>query len=74
MPARRKTRRERFLTVAPKRTQKILMQLDTLSSCANRATYAYEDSEVKSIFDAIEAATKCAKDRFRTNEGVDFEL
>jgi len=47
------TRRLRFENVAAKRTQKILNYLDSLSKCANRTNYEYNEEDVKKMFKAI---------------------
>lgn len=51
-------RRERFESVAAKRTQKLLDLLDILGNCANKANYEYTDEDVKKMFTAIENKTK----------------
>jgi len=47
------TRRLRFENVAAKRTQKILNYLDSLSKCANRTNYEYDEEDIKKMFRAI---------------------
>jgi len=47
------TRRLRFENVAAKRTQKILNYLDSLSKCANRTNYEYDEEDIKKMFKAI---------------------
>lgn len=48
------SRRKRFLTVAERRTCRVIEALRLLSACGNRATYLYEEHEVKKIFEAIQ--------------------
>lgn len=44
---------ERFKTVASRRVQKVLDDMDSLSKCANKATYEYSDEDVKKMIRAI---------------------
>lgn len=51
-----KTPRERFLTVAPRRTEQVLVEMDKLERCTNRAAYEYTDEEAREILSALEAS------------------
>ena len=44
---RRKSKRERFLEIAEKRTQALLDKLRLLGNCGNRATYEYRSCPVR---------------------------
>jgi hypothetical protein len=57
-------RRERFETVAARRTQKLLDLLDVLGNCANKSNYEYTDEDVRKMFTAIENKTKNTKALF----------
>lgn len=46
-------KRTRFENVASRRVQKVLDDMDSLSKCANRATYEYSDADVKKMMKAI---------------------
>lgn len=46
-------KRERFKTVASRRVQKVLDDLESLSKCANRSTYEYSEDEVRKMMKAI---------------------
>lgn len=72
----RKTRRERFLEVAARRTRTILDDLRKLGNCGNRSAYEYSDADVEKIFGAIEQELTAARLRFRTEEAkrIDFSL
>lgn len=61
---RRKTKRERFLVVAQRRTERILHDLRLLANCGNRGAYEYTDADVAKIFDAIEREMQRARGRF----------
>lgn len=49
-------RRQRFLRLAAKRTEKVLKAIDQLEFCANRASYAFTPEEARQIVDAIATA------------------
>lgn len=74
LPAPRKTPRERFLEVAPKRTQKVLDAMRLLGRCGNRTTYGYEKDEATKIIKAIEDELARMKSRFDGNEATTFKL
>lgn len=72
---RQKTRRERFLTVAPRRTQKACEAIRAVGRCAEKVSYKYEVDEAKQIIAAIESEVRrlrasfdLAKKRFRFKE------
>jgi hypothetical protein len=46
-------KQERFKSVAGRRVQKVLDDLDSLSNCSNTSTYEYTDAEVKKMMKAI---------------------
>lgn len=48
-----KEKRVRFETVAAKRVQKVLDGIESLSKCANRTNYEYEDTDVKKLLKVI---------------------
>jgi hypothetical protein len=72
----RKTRRDRFLEVAQRRTKALLRDLRLLGNCGNRSAYEYTDGEVEKIFSAIQRELDLARSRFRTEERkeIDFKL
>ena len=51
-----KTKRQRFLTLAERRTETALVALRRLRNCANRSGYEYRDHEAEEICNAIAAA------------------
>lgn len=59
------TKRERFLSLAEKRTNKALGAIRILSHCANKSLYDYEISEIEKIFDAIEKGIIEARAKFK---------
>ncbi len=58
------TRRERFESVAARRTQKILDLLDILGNCSNKNNYEYTDTDVRKMFSAIRDKTKSTEAAF----------
>jgi hypothetical protein len=72
--SQRKTRRERFLQVAPRRTKAVLRDLRLLGNCGNRSAYEYNDAEIEKIFAAVQRELELARARFRTGGGRDIEF
>ena len=74
-----KTPRERFLSVAPGRVQKVLDALDHLAKCGNETSYEFEEVEVETIeialklkiaetLDAFQPAVEAPKFAFTVSE------
>jgi hypothetical protein len=70
----RKSRRDRFLDVAPRRTKQLLRDIRLLGNCGNRAAYEYSEGEVEKIFTAIERELAVAKSRFRAGRAKEVEF
>ena len=70
----RKTRRERFLTVAERRTREILHKIRLLGNCSNKSSYEYSEDEVARIFEAIERELHAARARFQGPKEIEFHL
>jgi hypothetical protein len=66
--------RDRFLRVAPKRTQKARDALRLLGRCSNRAIYRYDTEEILKIISAIESELERTKVRFDNYQPTAFEL
>lgn len=62
--SKKSLRRERFESVAARRTQKILDLLDILGNCSNKSNYEYTDEDIRKMFLAIENKTKNIKVNF----------
>jgi hypothetical protein len=56
-------RRQRFESVAARRVQGIIDQLDSLSNCANKANYEYTDEDVRKMFSVL-------RERMKNTESV----
>lgn len=69
-------RRERFLALAPKRTQRVLDDLRRLSNCGQRNSYTYSDDEAAKIIGAVMEAAQVTARAFeeRKREADSFRL
>lgn len=70
-------KRERFRTVASRRVQKVLDNLESLSKCANRNTYEYSEEGLRKMMKAINekvAALKLAFSVGRSSNKGSFEF
>ena len=61
----KRSRRDRFLDVAERRTRRVLRDIRLLGNCANRSAYAYEERDVDKIFGAVEDELAAVKGRFK---------
>ena len=70
------TKRDRFVRIAERRVNKILVDLDSLGKCANRRNYQYTDSDVKRVFGEIENKLRETKALYKssTNSKNRFRL
>lgn len=66
-----KSKHDKFVRIAESRTNKIINLIRLLGNCSNKSNYDYSDTEVKSIFNAIEAELKIAKSRFQGADSKD---
>jgi hypothetical protein len=64
-PTRRKSRRDRFVEIASRRTRQVIKHIRLLGNCANRSAYEYSDSDVAKIFDTIERELHDIRTRFK---------
>ena len=62
-------KQDRFKTVAGRRVQKVLDDLEILANCANRSTYDYTDVEVKKMLKAINDKVQFVKTAFDASNG-----
>ena len=58
---------ERFEEIAPKRVNKVLQSLASLSKCSSR-NYEYSDEQVNKMFRAIKAELKITEDKFKSSK------
>ena len=64
-----KSKRERFIEIAGKRTNRIIDDLHLLGNCSNRNNYEYSDEDVRKMFSAIEEALRESKSRYAKTKG-----
>ncbi len=64
-------RRERFRTLAEKRTNSALRQIRLLANLSNTGNYSYEDDEIKQIRRALMAGIKRMDLAFRLAQATD---
>ncbi len=68
-------RRERFVRVAEKRTNRILNDLRLLGNTGNKTLYSYDEADVEKIFATIEKRITEVKTKFRSRKFKDeFKL
>ena len=63
------TKREKFVRLAERRTNRILDQLDLLSNLNNTNVYEYTQKDINKMFKAIEDAITESKKKFARNDG-----
>jgi hypothetical protein len=62
-------KRERFVRVAERRTNNVLLNLRLLGNCSNRQNYQYDQEDVKRIFQALDAEVRRIKSLFESALG-----
>lgn len=60
-------KQERFKTVAGRRVQKVLDDLESLSNCANTSTYEYTEADVRKMMKAISDKVNLLKMAFEAS-------
>ena len=58
---------KRFKSVASRRVQKVLDDLDSLAKCANKSTYEYNEADIKKMMTAINNQVAVLKSAFSAN-------
>ena len=59
------SKHEKFIRIAEARTNKIIDTIRLLSNCSNKATYEYNDTDIKKIFSVLEQELKNCKSKFQ---------
>ncbi|MDA7615171.1 hypothetical protein N8574_01875 [Akkermansiaceae bacterium] len=62
-------RREKFVSLAEKRTQKAIDFIRLLGNLANTRNYSYDEKDVKKIITALNTELKSLKEKFSNEEG-----
>lgn len=60
-------KKDRFKSVASRRVQKVLDDMDSLAKCANKSTYEYTEADVKKMMNAINNQITLLKASFSAN-------
>lgn len=68
------TKEERFKRIAEKRVQRVLDSLRSLSQCANKRMYSWNEEQLKEIWDAIERSLKSCREKFEESEPEEFRF
>lgn len=59
------SKHDKFIRIAEARTNKIIDMIRLLSNCSNKATYQYDNTDVKKIFSTLEEELKNCKSKFQ---------
>ncbi len=65
------SKHDKFLRIAEARTNKIIDMVRLLSNCSNKATYDYDEADIKKIFSALEQELKSCKSKFQDSGDKD---
>ena len=65
------SKHDKFLRIAEARTNKIIDMVRLLSNCSNKATYEYDEADIKKIFSALEQEFKNCKSKFQDSGDKD---
>ena len=68
------TKEQRFKRVAEKRVQTLIDSIRKLSQCANKRMYEYNETQLKTIWDAIDQEMEKCKEQFNTSKPDEFRL
>lgn len=60
-------KKDRFKSVASRRVQKVLDDLDSLAKCANKSTYEYTEADIKKMMNAVNNQVNLLKAAFSAN-------
>jgi len=60
-------KKDRFKSVASRRVQKVLDDLESLSKCANKSTYEYNEEDIRRMMKAISERVSLLKAAFDSN-------
>lgn len=72
-----KKNREKFVSLAEKRTVKAIKSLRLIGNLSNKSNYSYDENDVKKIINALENEIKVLKLRFESTPAdneVSFKL
>lgn len=58
------TRKDKFVRLAEKRTQRAIDAVRLLGNLSNRSSYEFSESDVRKIFRALDEELKLAREKF----------
>lgn len=64
----------RFKRIAEKRVQRVLDSIKSLSQCSNKRMYAWNDEQLKKIWNAVDNELQSCKASFENSEPQEFRL
>ena len=67
-------RRDRFLRIAKKRTQRVIDNIESLSKCSNISNYEYNKEDVNKMISAINKSISHLKNSFESNNKTKFKF
>jgi glucan phosphorylase len=70
----KETKEQRFKRVAEKRVQNVLNGIRSLSQCANPRVYAWDDNQLRKIWNAIDRELSLCKESFSDPQARTFRL
>lgn len=73
-PAAPKDKTASFKTIAARRANNVVKQLELLGNTANRGNYEYTDEQVEKVFEAISEAYDICKAKFATKAAKDKKV
>lgn len=62
-------RREKFITLAERRTNNAIKQIRLIGNLSNKGNYDYSTEDVEKIFNTLNKELKAMKDRFSSEGG-----
>lgn len=68
------SKHDKFLRIAEARTNKIIDMIRLLSNCSNKATYEYDETDVKKYFQLLSKSWKVVKLSFKVQEKKTINL
>lgn len=68
------SKEQRFKRIPEKRVQTVLDSIRKLSQCANRRMYEWNDTQLETIWRAVESELSRCRERFDTAQKEQFRL
>jgi len=68
------TKRERFVRIASRRTNQVLVELRKLGNCSNTRMYEYTESDARKIFRTLKKELDRVEKLFSSEDVNEFKL